>query len=133
MEDFSGKTAFITGGAAGIGLAMAREFLKAGAQVVIADIREDALNKAVMSLAGGANVRAIRLDVTDRAAWSRVAASIGKVHILCANAGIFIGGPTQDATFDDWDFCLGVNLGGVVNAVRSFVPHMIAQDEGGHI
>lgn len=133
MEDFRGKTAFITGGAAGIGLAMAREFLKAGAEVAIADIREDALDKAVKSLAGGANVRAMRLDVTDRAAWPRVTANIGKVHILCANAGVFIGGPTQDATFDDWDFCLGVNLGGVVNAVRSFVPHMIAQAEGGHI
>jgi NAD(P)-dependent dehydrogenase (short-subunit alcohol dehydrogenase family) len=133
MEDFRGKTALITGGAAGIGLAMAREFLKAGAQIAIADIREDALDKAVKSLSGGKDVRAIRLDVTDRAAWPRVAASIGKVHILCANAGIFIGGPTQDATFDDWDFCLGVNLGGVVNAVRSLVPHMIAQAEGGHI
>jgi len=133
MDDFKGKTAFITGGAAGIGLAMAREFLQAGAQVVIADIREDALEKAVKSLASGTNVHAIRLDVTDRTAWSRVMANIGKVHILCANAGIFIGGPTQDATYDDWDFCLGINLGGVVNAVRSVVPHMIAQGEGGHI
>lgn len=133
MEDFKDKTAFITGGAAGIGLAMAREFLKAGARVVIADIRQDALDKAVTSLAGGAKVRAIRLDVTDRRAWAQAAADIGKIHLLCANAGIFIGGPTQDATFDDWDFCLGVNLGGVVNAVRTFVPRMIAQGEGGHV
>ena len=131
MDDFKSKTAFITGGAAGIGLAMAREFLAAGARVVIADIRQDALDKAAASLSG--DVRAIRLDVTDREAWARAADQVGAVHILCANAGIFIGGPTQDATFDDWDFCLGINLGGVVNAVRTFVPRMIAQGAAGHI
>jgi NAD(P)-dependent dehydrogenase (short-subunit alcohol dehydrogenase family) len=133
MDDFKNKTAFITGGAAGIGLAMAREFLNAGARVVIADIRQDALDKAVKTLSAGDKLRAVRLDVTDRAACARVAAEVGKIHILCANAGIFIGGPTMDATFDDWDFCLGVNLGGVVNTVRSFVPPMIAHGEGGHI
>lgn len=133
MNDFKSKTALITGGAAGIGLAMAREFLAAGADVVIADIREDALAKAVKVLAGGPRLRAIRLDVTNRADWAHLAAQIGKVHILCANAGIFLGGPTQDATFDDWDFCLGVNLGGVINAVRTFVPRMIEVKEGGHI
>lgn len=133
MEDFKDKTAFITGGASGIGLAMAKEFLKAGAQVVIADIRQDALDKAVRSLAGGTKLRAVPLDVTNRQAWARVATDIGKVHVLCSNAGIFIGGATQDATFDDWDFCLGVNLGGTVNCVRTFVPRMVAQREGGHI
>ncbi|MEI9887697.1 MAG: SDR family NAD(P)-dependent oxidoreductase [Rhizomicrobium sp.] len=133
MDDFKDKTAFITGGAAGIGLAMAREFLKAGARVVIADIRQEALGKAVQTLGGGDRLRAVRLDVTDRAAFARAADAVGKVHILCSNAGIFIGGPTQDATYDDWDFCLGVNLGGTVNAVRTFVPRLIAQGEGGHI
>jgi NAD(P)-dependent dehydrogenase (short-subunit alcohol dehydrogenase family) len=133
MDDFKGKTAFITGGAAGIGLAMARELLKAGARIVIADIRQDALDKAVTTLAGGDKVQAIRLDVTDREAFARAADAAGKVHILCSNAGIFIGGPTQDATYDDWDFCLGVNLGGTVNCMRTFVPRMIAQKEGGHI
>lgn len=133
MEDFKGKTAFITGGASGIGLAMAQEFLTAGAKVVIADIRQDALDKAVATLKGGDRVQAIRLDVTDRAACAKAADAAGKVHILCANAGVFLGGPTQDATFDDWDFCLGINLGGVVNTVRTFMPRMITQGEGGHI
>ena len=133
MDDFKDKTAFITGGAAGIGLAMAREFLKAGARVVIADIRQEALDKAVKTLAGGERVRAIRLDVTDREAFARAADAAGKVHIVCSNAGIYLGGPTQDATYDDWDFCLGVNLGGTVNCMRTFVPRMIAQKEGGHI
>ena len=133
MDDFRDKRAFITGGASGIGLAIAREFLNAGAEVIIADIRKEALDKAVATLGGGNKVRAMQLDVTDRKAFARAADEAGKIHLLVANAGIFIGGPTQDATFDDWDFCLGINLGGVVNTVRSFVPRMIAQGEGGHI
>ena len=133
MDNFRNKTAFITGGASGIGFAMAREFLKVGANVVIADIRRGALETAVASLAAADKLRAIPLDVTDRAAFARAAAEVGKVHILCSNAGIFIGGATQDATYDDWDFCLGVNLGGTVNAVQTFVPRMIAACEGGHI
>ena len=133
MDDFKDKTAFITGGASGIGLAMAQEFLNAGAHLVIADIRQDALDKAVATLKGGDRVRAIQLDVTDRAACAKAAETIGKVHILCPNAGVFLGGPTQDATFDDWDFVLGINLGGVVNTVKTFMPRMIAQGEGGHI
>jgi NAD(P)-dependent dehydrogenase (short-subunit alcohol dehydrogenase family) len=133
MDDFKGKTAFITGGASGIGLAMAQEFLTAGAKVVIADIRQDALDKAVAALKGGDKVQTIQLDVTDRAACARAAGTIGKVHILCPNAGVFMGGPTQDATFDDWDFVLSVNLGGVVNIVKTFMPRMIAAGEGGHI
>jgi NAD(P)-dependent dehydrogenase (short-subunit alcohol dehydrogenase family) len=130
MENFTGKTAFITGGAAGIGLAMAQEFTRAGAQVVIADVRQEALDRAKLRLP---NAYFIRLDVTDREAMARAANEAGTVHILCANAGVFLGGPTQDATYDDWDFVLGINLGGVVNTVRTFVPRMIAQGEGGHI
>lgn len=132
MEDFNGKMAFITGGAAGIGLAMARELLNAGANVIIADIRQSALDKAVATLASD-RLSAMHLDVTDREAFARAADEAGKVHILCSNAGVFLGGPTQDATYDDWDFVLGINLGGTVNAVRTFVPRMIAQGEGGHI
>jgi len=133
MDDFHGRTAFITGGAAGIGLAMAQEFVAAGTRVVIADIRQEALDKAIAKLSGGERVRALKLDVTDRAACLRAAVEVGKVHLLCANAGVFIGGPTMDATFDDWDFCLGINLGGVVNTIRAFVPGMTAHGEGGHI
>jgi NAD(P)-dependent dehydrogenase (short-subunit alcohol dehydrogenase family) len=130
MEDFAGKTAFITGGAAGIGFALAQEFARAGAQVVIADIRQDALDRARVRLP---SARFIRLDVTDRDAMAPAADEAGKVHIVCANAGVFLGGPTQDATYDDWDFVLGINLGGVINTVRTFLPRMIARGEGGHI
>ena len=130
MDDFRGRTAFITGGAAGIGFAIAQEFSCAGAQVVIADIRQAALDRARARLPGA---RFIHLDVTARDAVVRAAEQAGRVHIVCANAGVFLGGPTQDATYDDWDFVLGINLGGVVNTVRTFVPRMIAQGEGGHI
>jgi NAD(P)-dependent dehydrogenase (short-subunit alcohol dehydrogenase family) len=133
MDDFHGKRAFITGGASGIGLAIARQLLAAGAEVTIADIRRDALDKAVAALAAGSRLKAVPLDVTDRAAFARAADAAGTVHLLVSNAGIFLGGPTQDATFDDWDFCLGVNLGGTINCVRTFVPRMIAHGEGGHI
>jgi NAD(P)-dependent dehydrogenase (short-subunit alcohol dehydrogenase family) len=133
MDNFRGKTAFITGGASGIGLATAKELLDAGANVVIADIRKDALDKAAGILAGGERLRTVQLDVTDRDAFARAAEEGGTVHILMSNAGVFLGGPTQDATYDDWDFVLGINLGGVVNSVRTFIPRMIAQNEGGHI
>jgi NAD(P)-dependent dehydrogenase (short-subunit alcohol dehydrogenase family) len=137
MDSFNGKTAFITGGASGIGLGMAKTFLGAGMNVAIADIRADALNKAIKALDTGARVRSIRLDVTDRNEWSRAAEeterAFGNVHVLCSNAGVFFTGPTYEATYEDWDFCLGVNLGGAINAVKTFVPRMIAHGEGGHI
>lgn len=133
MENFKGKTAFISGGASGIGLAMAKQFLGVGMQVVIADIRAEALNKALATLDGGTMVRALTLDVTDRKNWQIVSDEIDQIDILCSNAGVFLGGPTQDATYDDWDFVLGVNLMGTVNCVQTFVPRMIKQKTGGHI
>ena len=138
MQDLAGKTAFITGGASGIGLGMARAFVAAGMKVAIADIRQDALDTALASLGGpAAGVRAFRLDVTDRKAWVRVAdeaeAALGPVQLLCSNAGVNFIGATQDATFQDWDFCLGVNLGGAVNAVQTFVPRMLKRGGGGHV
>ena len=137
MNNFQNKSALITGGASGIGLAIARECLAAGMKVAIADIRQSALDKAVKTLGGGANLKAIKLDVTDRKACARAAdeliSTFGKLHLLIANAGVFLGGETQDATYDDWDFVLGINLGGVVNTLRTFVPRMIEQKEGGHI
>ena len=138
MRELAGRTAFITGGASGIGLGMARAFVEAGMKVAIADIRQDALDAALESLAGqGAEVRGIRLDVTDRQAWVRAAdeaeAALGPVQLLCSNAGVNFMGAAQDATFQDWDFCLGVNLGGAINAVRTFVPRMLAHGSGGHV
>ena len=135
MDVIAGKVAFISGGASGIGLGIARALVAAGAKVVIADVRGDALDAARQSL--GDEAHAIQLDVTDRDAWTRAAdeaeRTFGKVQILCSNAGVNLVGPTQDATFQDWEFCLGVNLGGAINAVQTFVPRMLAHGGGGHI
>ena len=135
MRDVEGKVAFITGGGSGVGLGMATAFLGAGMKVAIADIRADHLEEATAALDG--DVLAIRLDVTDREAFARGAdeaeRALGNVHVLCNNAGINLFNDIADATYQDWDWVLRVNLGGVVNGVVTFVPRMKAHGEGGHV
>jgi NAD(P)-dependent dehydrogenase (short-subunit alcohol dehydrogenase family) len=137
MQNLPGKTAFVTGGASGIGLGIAKALLGAGMNVVIADIREDHLAQAGAELGTPDKVLALQLDVTDRAAFARAAdaaeARFQRVHILCNNAGVGLVGPTELATYADWDWVLGVNLGGTVNGVVTFLPRMLAHGEGGHI
>jgi NAD(P)-dependent dehydrogenase (short-subunit alcohol dehydrogenase family) len=136
MKDVAGRTAFITGGASGIGLGMARVFVKAGMKVVIADLRQDHLDAALAGF-DRRNVHGIRLDVTDRAAMAAAADEtervFGKLHVLVNNAGVGAEGPLQKATFNDWDFSLGVNLGGVVNGIQIMLPRIRAHGEGGHV
>jgi NAD(P)-dependent dehydrogenase (short-subunit alcohol dehydrogenase family) len=135
MRDVEGRVAFITGGGSGVGLGMAKAFVAAGMRVAIADIRSDHLEAATTELEGA--VHPIRLDVTDRVAFAQAAdeteRALGKVHVLCNNAGVNLFNDIADATYQDWDWVLGVNLGGVVNGVVTFVPRMKAQGEGGHI
>ncbi len=137
MEQVEGKVAFITGGASGIGFGMARVLLRNGMKVVIADIRQDHLDEAAAALKGSNAAHFIKLDVTDRAAMAAAADEtervFGKVHVLCNNAGVGILGGSKRATFDDWDWGMGVNLGGVINGVQTFVPRIMAHGEGGHI
>ncbi|MGH8228563.1 MAG: SDR family NAD(P)-dependent oxidoreductase [Steroidobacteraceae bacterium] len=140
MNDFHGKGAFVTGGASGIGLGIVEALVGAGASVVIADLRQDHLDEALehFSRAGlRERVHGIALDVTDRAAMANAAQEterrLGKIHVLVNNAGVGIEGPLRGATFDDWDFGLGVNLGGVVNGIQTFVPRIRAHGEGGHV
>jgi NAD(P)-dependent dehydrogenase (short-subunit alcohol dehydrogenase family) len=138
MQDLSGKTAFISGGASGIGFAMARAFLNEGMRVVIADVDQDALEAAAESLRGSnAEVMAVQLDVTDRAQYAAVADEVerafGPVHVVCNNAGVYRGAAIDEVTYEDWDWVLGVNLGGVVNGTQTFVNRMKAHGEGGHI
>jgi NAD(P)-dependent dehydrogenase (short-subunit alcohol dehydrogenase family) len=137
MKDLKDKVAFITGGASGIGLGMARVFVRAGMKVMIADIRRDHLDEAMDSFEGDGAVHAIELDVSDREAMSRAAGEtervFGKVHVLCNNAGIGLGGPLKLATYDDWDWVMNVNLWGVINGVQTFLPRILAHGEGGHI
>ena len=135
MRDVEGKVAFVTGGGSGVGLGMARAFLGAGMKVVIADIRADHLEEATAALGG--DVHAIRLDVTDREEFARAAdeaeRAFGNVHVLCLNAGINLFNDIAEATYQDWDWVLGVNLGGVVNGVVTFVPRIKAHGQGGHV
>ncbi len=136
MRDFSGKVAFITGGASGVGFGMAKAFSAAGMKVVIADIRQDHLDTAMKSFSS-AEVHPIRLDVTDRKAMAHAAEEaervFGNVHVVCNNAGINLFNDIGSATYDDWDWILGVNLGGVVNGIQTFVPRIKAHGQGGHI
>jgi NAD(P)-dependent dehydrogenase (short-subunit alcohol dehydrogenase family) len=137
MQEVEGKTAFVTGGASGIGLGMATAFVGAGMNVVIADLRSDHIGTALASLPGNDRVHAIELDVTDRDGFARAAEEaeqvFGNVHVLCNNAGMGILGPVTLARYDDWDWGLGVLLGGVVNGIQTFVPRMLAHGEGAHI
>ena len=136
MEDVEGKVAFITGGASGIGLGMAKAFTKAGMKVVIADLRDDHLSEAEAEL-GSADAHFLKLDVTDREAYARAADEaervFGKVHVLCNNAGIGISSELSRATYNDWDWGIGVNLTGVFNGIHTFLPRIRAHGEGGHI
>jgi NAD(P)-dependent dehydrogenase (short-subunit alcohol dehydrogenase family) len=140
MKDLRDKVAFVTGGASGIGLGIVKALVGAGAKAVIADLRRDHLDAALehFKRAGLAErVHGITLDVTDRAAMAAAAAEterrFGKVHVLVSNAGVGIEGPLRNATYDDWDFGLGVNLGGVVNGIQTFVPRIRAHGDGGHV
>ena len=136
MQKLSGKVAFITGGASGIGLGTAKQCIAAGMRVVIADIRQSQLDAALSELASDA-AHGIQLDVADRGAMQRAAEEtvrvFGKVHVLFNNAGIGLLGPVKDASYDDWDWMLSVNLTAVFNGVRSFLPHLRAHGEGAHI
>ncbi len=140
MDKVEGKVAFITGGASGIGLGIAKVFVDAGMKVVIADIRQDHLDQAMDYFAKrqhARDVHAIQLDVTDREAMARAADEtervFGKVHVVVNNAGVGLEGPLSKATYDDWDFGVGVNLGGVINGVQTFVPRIRKHGEGGHV
>ena len=132
MREFVGKGAFVTGGASGIGLALGRAFAEADCKVMLAE--KTALDAALASLSGsGPEIQGVVCGVADStsvdAAAEATFSSIGKVHILCNNAGVGCRG----STLDDWRWVLDVNLMGVVNGVRAFVPHMRAHGEGGHI
>ena len=136
MRNFAGKTAFVTGGASGIGLGIATALLSEGMNVVIGDVNEAHLADARGELPD-ANVSFVHVDVTDRESVARAAvaavAAFGKVHVLCNNAGIAGGGAVADAGFADWDRAMAVNLGGAVNVVKTFVPLIRAHGEGGHV
>ncbi len=139
MRDLAGKTAFVTGGASGIGLAMGRTFAAAGMKVMFADIETRALDEAVASFKRDnlPEVRGVQCDVRDPAAVERAAQAaidaFGKVHVVCNNAGVGGTSGTDDVNLKDWRWVVDINLMGVVHGVKTFVPLIKRQGEGGHI
>ena len=139
MKEFAGKAAFITGGVSGIGMGLAKVLAEAGMKVAITYRREDSLQpiKAWFAERPELVLYPVKLDVVDRGDWPRAAdeveAAIGPVELLCNNAGVGVIGPMEQATYADWDWVMGVNVGGVINGIMTFVPRMIAHGKGGHI
>lgn len=139
MKDFAGQLAFITGGASGAGFGQAQVFGRLGCRIVIADIRAEAVEAAVTALkAEGIEVHGIQLDITDRAAYAAAADEVERVFgqaptLLFNTAGVNNFGPIEQTTYGDFDWLIGVNLGGVVNGMVTFVPRMIASGKPGHI
>ncbi len=138
MKDFKGKGAFITGGVSGIGCGLAKVFADAGMKVAISYRRQDHLDNTLAYFKSrGQEVYPIRLDVSDRKQMARAAVEaemmLGKVHVLVNNAGVSVFGPTDEATYDDYDWIMGVNFGGVVNGLVEFIPKIKSHGEGGHI
>jgi NAD(P)-dependent dehydrogenase (short-subunit alcohol dehydrogenase family) len=135
MESFEGKVAAVTGGASGIGKAMANRFGAAGMRVVVADIEKEALDEAVAELeAAGVEAIGVPTDVSDGTAVEALRDAaldrFGAIHVACNNAGVATGGKVWEQTVDDWQWVLGVNLWGVIHGVRAFVPVMLRQGEG---
>jgi NAD(P)-dependent dehydrogenase (short-subunit alcohol dehydrogenase family) len=138
MKDFQGKTAFVTGAASGIGLAMAQAFLERGMNVMLADVEKAALDRALAGLSKHGNRMAgVLCDVSLEAEFQRAAREtfdkFGKVHILCNNAGVSPAGLVEEVPLSDWEWVIGVNLYGMIYGVRTFLPHMKAHGEPSHI
>jgi NAD(P)-dependent dehydrogenase (short-subunit alcohol dehydrogenase family) len=138
MRDLAGKTAFVTGGASGIGFALGRAFAEAGMKVMLADIEADALAAAVKSLHDfGPNIRGVACDVADPPSVERAAKvaceAFGNVHVVCNNAGVAAAGGIDNISLDNWRWVLDVNLMGVLHGIRTFLPHLRGHGEGGHI
>jgi NAD(P)-dependent dehydrogenase (short-subunit alcohol dehydrogenase family) len=135
MQEFDGKVAVVTGGASGIGFALATAFAAEGMKVVLGDIETPALADAVGKLeATGADVLGVRTDVSDaeqvQALADAAVERFGAIHVACNNAGVGAGGLSWEAPLDTWEWVFGVNLWGVIHGIRSFVPIILKQGEG---
>jgi NAD(P)-dependent dehydrogenase (short-subunit alcohol dehydrogenase family) len=139
MMDFSGKTAFVTGAANGIGLGICRALARSGVNLVLADIERAQLDIAREELSSfNVRTRAIELDVSDAEAFARAAdqaeAEFGNIHFLFNNAGVTLGPtPLWEVTPAQWEWIFGVNMFGVINGIRALLPRMKGHGEAGHI
>ena len=135
MKNFTGRVAFVTGGASGIGYGLVRNFLELGMKVAIVDCNRDYQREVQREFAGRRDVHFVQADVGDRGqmrdAANEAMRAFGKIHVLCNNAGVGGGGDTHDPDFDAWDRALRVNLGGVVNGTKIVVPLILSRGEGG--
>jgi len=135
LQDLEGKVAVVTGGASGIGSALARRFAAEGARVVIGDVEKPALDDAVSELRrAGADAEGVVTDVTDPAQMQGLAdaaiARFGHVHVFCNNAGVGSGGLSWEMPLSTWEWVIGVDLWGVIHGVRTFVPLLMQEAEG---
>lgn len=139
MQTFEGRVAVVTGGASGIGLSFAKRFARERMKIVLADIEQAALDAAVLQIKDtGAAAIGVRCDVADSAQVAALAdaafSAFGAVHILCNNAGVSSQpAPSWSQSESDWKWVLGVNLWGVINGIRAFIPRMLQQNTDGHI
>ncbi|MCA1222144.1 SDR family oxidoreductase [Streptomyces sp. 8L] len=137
MSKWEDSTAFVSGGGQGIGLGIARALAKRGVKLALADIDEPALRRSGEELSRVTEVETVLLDVCDRAAFAAAAdaveAELGPVGLLFNNAGIAPHAPATQWTYEKWDAALGVNLGGVINGLQTFVPRMIERGGGGYV
>jgi NAD(P)-dependent dehydrogenase (short-subunit alcohol dehydrogenase family) len=135
MKEFQGKTAFVTGGASGMGLAMAEAFGREGMNVMLADIEEGALRRAVQALRDKQiRCEGVVTEVSSRASMRKAAletiSKFGKAHVIINNAGVGVSAPMERLTEDEWRWVLDVNLKGVANGVELFVPLIESHGEG---
>lgn len=138
MRNLAGKVAFITGGASGMGLGMARAFAGEGMKLMLADVNEVRLGAAEQEFKDqGIDIATIICDVSKleqvNAAADATIEYFGKVHVLCNNAGVAVGGYSEACSMRNWNWVVDVNLWGVVYGLQAFVPLILAQDEGGHV
>ena len=136
MIELKGKTAFVTGGASGIGLGIARAMAAKGCNIVIADLRQNAIDEALPQI--DAPKLGIKLNISDRASFKAAAdaaeAKFGKIHFLINNAGIAGSpGPLWSVGADNTDFAISVNITGILNGIQEVVPRMLAHGEGGYV
>ena len=138
IDSFIGRTAVVTGGASGIGRALALLLAREGARVVVGDVDQAGMAEVVGTIrAHGGEAVAVPTDVSQlsqvQALADRAFSAFGAVHVLCNNAGVAVWGGLERATHRDWQWVLGINLWGVIHGIEAFLPRMIAGHEPGHV
>lgn len=136
MIQFSGRTAFVTGGANGVGIGLVRALLAEGCKVAIADVRDEHIERALKSL-DNREVMGVQVDVSSREAMARAAdeveAKFGTVSLLFNNAGVNLFQSIEESSWSDWDWLMGVNLHGPINGCMTFIPRMLEAGKGGYV